>query len=110
MSQSKVTKKAKVALMASAIGLASVFALAAPQIASAQPALTIQQEAQAHPRIVKAIHDSEGALRALEAAPDDFGGHKAQAIADLRKAIHSMRKALFFRLRMDDAAIDAAQF
>ena len=56
------------------------------------------------------VHDTEGALRELQAAPDDFGGNKAAAIADTKRAIHSMRKALFFRLRMDDAALDAAQF
>jgi hypothetical protein len=45
----------------------------------------------------------------LEAAPDDFGGNKAAAIADTRKAIHSLKRALYYRLKMDDAAIDNAQ-
>ena len=46
------------------------------------------------------------ALRLMEAAPDDFGGNKAAAIHDCKVAIHSLRKALYFRLHMDDAAID----
>ena len=49
------------------------------------------------------------ALSELEAAPDDFGGNKAAAIADTRKAIHSLKKALYFRLKMDDEAVDRAQ-
>jgi hypothetical protein len=49
------------------------------------------------------------ALHEMEAAPDDFGGNKAQAIHDCRVAIHSLRRALYFRLHMDDAAIDRMQ-
>jgi len=59
---------------------------------------------------VEAIHHAEAALRLLQAAPDDFGGRKARAMDDLRRSIHSLRAALFFRAHMDDAAIDAAQF
>jgi uncharacterized membrane protein len=102
-------RQTKIVAMAAALGLAGPL-VALPQMGAAQPMITYQQEAAAHPRIVKAIHDSEGALRELQAAPDDFGGRKAQAIDDLRRAIHSMRRALFFRTHMDDAAIDAARF
>jgi hypothetical protein len=42
-------------------------------------------------------------------APDDFGGNKAAAIRDTEQAIHSLKKALYFRLKMDDAALDRAQ-
>ena len=97
----------KVATMAAA--LAATTALA-PIVASAQPMVDYRQEAAAHPRMVQAIRQAEGSLRLLQAAPDDFGGRKARAISDLRQAIHSMRAALFFRLHMDDRAIDAAQF
>jgi hypothetical protein len=90
-------------------GTFSVFAALAlgsqPMIAAAAP-LTIQQEDAAHPRIVEAIHHMREALREMEAAPDDFGGNKAAAIRDTKTAIHSLRKALYFRLHMDDAAID----
>lgn len=92
------------------IATSITISMAAVTPAMAAPQLTIQQEAHAHPRIVAAIHDSEGALKKLEAAPDDFGGKKGQAINDLKQAIHSMRAALFYRLNMDDAAIDAANF
>jgi hypothetical protein len=82
---------------------------AQPMLASAAPGLSVQSERAAHPRIVAAIRDMQLALRELEAAPDDFGGNKAAAIADTRKAIHSLKRALYFRLKMDDAAIDNIQ-
>src|ERR1700722_4859997 len=82
---------------------------AQPMVASAAPDLTIQSERAAHPRIVEAIHHMREALKEMEAAPDDFGGNKAVAIADTKRAIHSFKKALYFRLRMDDEAIDRAQ-
>lgn len=81
------------------------FAIAVrPTAAFADP--TVHSEEAAHPRLVHAIHNMQDALRELEAAPDDFGGNKAAAIRDTRQAIHSVRKALYFRLHMDDAAID----
>ena len=80
-----------------------------PAIASAQPEPTIQSERAAHPNIVHAIDALEAALTDLQRAPYDFGGNKVQAIAQTRQAIHSLKKALYFRLHLDDAAIDAAQ-
>jgi hypothetical protein len=82
---------------------------AQPMVASAAPELSVQSERAAHPRLVEAINHLNAALRELEAAPEDFGGNKAAAIADTRKAIHSLKRALYFRLKMDDAAIDRAQ-
>ena len=89
--------------LAVAICLGAMLQSAAAQ---AQPALTIQQEEAAHPRLVKAIHEMRDALAELEAAPNDFGGNKAAAVRDTKQAIHSLKKALYFRLKMDDAAID----
>jgi hypothetical protein len=80
-----------------------------PTLTSAAPQLSIQTEEAAHPRILEAIHHMREALHEMEAAPDDFGGNKAQAIHDCRVAIHSLRRALYFRLHMDDAAIDRIQ-
>jgi hypothetical protein len=80
-----------------------------PLVAIAAPALNVQSEEAAHPRLAKALHQMRDALRELEAAPDDFGGNKAAAIRDTRAAIHSLKKALYFRLHMDDAAIDQAE-
>ena len=78
--------------------------------AAAAPGRTsIQQEDAAHPRIVDAIRHMKEALREMDAAPDDFGGNKAAAIRDTKVAIHSLRKALYFRLHLDDAAIDKIQ-
>jgi hypothetical protein len=99
-------KNLKAATMAAALAGAL---MGAPLLASAQP-FSIAGEAAAHPRIVQAIRQSEAAYRLLQAAPDDFGGRKAQAMMDLRRAIHSMRAALFFRMHLDDRAIDAAVF
>jgi hypothetical protein len=70
------------------------------------PQVSIQSEEAAHPRLVKAIHEMHHALEELKAAPDDFGGHKGQAVKDTEQAIHSLKKALYFRLKMDDAALD----
>jgi hypothetical protein len=80
-----------------------------PAIANAQPAPTIQSERAAHPNIVHAIQALQTALADLERAPYDFGGNKVQAMDKTRQAIHSLKKALYYRLNMDDAAIDAAQ-
>jgi hypothetical protein len=81
---------------------------AQPMMASAAQ-LSIQSERAAHPRLVEAIRLLQDGLRELEAAPDDFGGNKAAAIADTHRAIHSLKRALYYRLKMDDAALDNAQ-
>jgi hypothetical protein len=61
----------------------------------------VREEAREHPRIAKAIHELEDAIRYMEAAPHDFGGNKAQAIADSKAAIVSLRKALAYRAAKD---------
>ena len=38
----------------------------------------------------------------MEAAPHDFGGHKAAAIQSSRQAIQDLRQALSFRARQDN--------
>jgi hypothetical protein len=97
-------------ISAGAATLLLTFAVANhPTVAVAAPQLTIQSEEAAHPRLVRAIHNLQDVLKELESAPDDFGGNKAAAIRDTHQAIHSVRKALYFRLHMDDAAIDRIQ-
>jgi hypothetical protein len=54
-----------------------------------------------HPNITNAMHDIEKSMKALHNAPDDFGGHKAQAESDLKQAWISLRKALYFRIYKD---------
>src|SRR6516225_373849 len=55
-------------------------------------------EEDKHPNITKSMRDIENAMNHLHNAPDDFGGHKAQAEADLKQAWISLRKALYFRV------------
>lgn len=62
---------------------------------------TPREERADHPRIVKAIHEMEDAIKYLEAAPHDFGGHRAEAIESTRKAIEQLRLALAFRAKED---------
>ena len=81
-------------------------ATAAPKSAMVASHFTIQTERAAHPRLVVAINALKGAYAELQSAPDDFGGNKAQAMSDIRASMHSLKKALYYRLKMDDAAID----
>jgi hypothetical protein len=59
-------------------------------------------EAAKHPRIENAIRELESAIDYLEKAPDDFGGYKAQAIADSKKAVISLKQALNYRVKVDN--------
>lgn len=80
-------------------------ALAVGGALASVPALaqeTVREEAGQHPRIARAIHELEDAIKYLEAAPHDFGGFKAQAIADSRAAVGSLRKALAYRGARDN--------
>lgn len=61
----------------------------------------MRAEEAGHPNITTAMHDMEKSMKALHNAPDDFGGHKAQAEADLKQAWVSLRKALYYRLYKD---------
>jgi hypothetical protein len=81
-----------------ALGVACVLALPCASTAQAQ---TIRSELENHPRIAKAIREMEDAIAYLEAAPHDFGGHKAAAIRDTRAAIEQLRRALAYRARVD---------
>ena len=64
-------------------------------------AQAMHAEEAKHPNIARAMHDIEKSMQALHDAPDDFGGRKAQAEADLKAAYVSLRKALYFRLYKD---------
>ena len=115
-----------VATIASVIALAG--AVTTPQIAAAQQpapapaapgvpgtaaktavpkapaAPTAGTEAQQHPRIANAIRALESAVTYMQAAPHDFGGHKAKAIQDSKGAITELRAALKFRAQQDAKA------
>jgi hypothetical protein len=61
-----------------------------------------KSEASEHPRIEKAIHELEGAIEYMEKAPHDFGGHKAEALEDSRKAVKSLKLTLAYRAHQDN--------
>ena len=63
---------------------------------------TMREEWREHPRIVKAVHELEDAIRYMEKAPSDFGGHKAQAIAASREAVRQLREAIHYRVEVED--------
>ena len=62
----------------------------------------MRTEAGEHPRIAKAIHDLEDAVAYMEKAPHDFGGHKADAIRDSKRAIDQLKLALQYRAKQDN--------
>ena len=76
------------------IGALSLFSVGAQ-------AETYNQEKRDHPRIVKAINELRQAVKYLEAAPHDFGGHKAAAIAASHQAIKELQEALKYRAAVD---------
>jgi hypothetical protein len=89
----EVLKKFAIPLLASL-----AFAGLVPTIAGAQ---TVRTETMEHPRIATAIREMESAIRYMEAAPHDFGGHKEAAIGATRAALVELRAAMAFRARID---------
>jgi hypothetical protein len=102
-----MTARNGIAAVLFAVGILSfpMSSMAQPQY-SGPSGLTPQTEEMKHPRIVAAIRQLQASYRELQAAPDDFGGNKAQAMTDLAQAIHSLKRALYYRLKMDDRALD----
>ncbi len=70
-------------------------------VAQTAVAQTVKSEAATHPRIAKAIRELEDAIKYMEAAPHDFGGHKVKAIEDSRAAVRQLKLALAYRAKMD---------
>jgi hypothetical protein len=64
-------------------------------------AQTVRSELHEHPRILQAIRDIEDAIAYMEAAPNNFGGHKAAAIQASREAVRQLREAAEFRAEQD---------
>ena len=69
---------------------------------SARAQQTMRSERAEHPRIAAAIRELEDAIKYMEAAPHDFGGHKAEAIQSTRQALYDLRQALAYRARQDN--------
>jgi hypothetical protein len=86
----------KVLAVALATGL-----LLAPAGATIVNAQTVRSELRDHPRILQAIRDIEDAIAYMEAAPNNFGGHKAAAIDASREAVRQLRAAAEFRAEED---------
>jgi len=63
--------------------------------------LSAQNERAMHPRIATAIAALRDARAYMEAAPHDFGGHKAEAIRATDVAIRQLNFALAYRARED---------
>ncbi len=62
-----------------------------------------QQERAAHPNIARAIDALEEAVRSMEAAPHDFGGHRSEAIKASKEAVRQLHAALQYRAAVDTA-------
>ena len=54
-----------------------------------------------HPRIGAAISSLQEAIAYMDAAPHDFGGHKAAAIQASRRAVEQLKLALAYRGKED---------
>jgi hypothetical protein len=64
-------------------------------------ALFAQNERAMHPRLANAITALKDAREYLQAAPHDFGGHKAAAIRATDDAITQLNLALKYRAKQD---------
>lgn len=77
---------------------------AAPTAGPSTAGNTVKTETAQHPRLAKAIRELEDAIKYLEAAPHNFGGHKAKGIADSKAAIAELRQAMAYRAVVDNTA------
>ena len=82
-------------------GLLAATLCLAPVFVGPAHAEGVGQEAAEHPRIATAIRELEEALKYLQAAPHNFGGHKAAAIQASNNALAQLRLALAFRAAVD---------
>lgn len=88
-------KKRSVSIIMCATIVALSFFIVTTVPINAEP--TMGGEKASHPRIAKAIHAIDDAVAYMKAAPHDFGGHKAAAIADCEKAVVQLKEALKYR-------------
>jgi hypothetical protein len=63
--------------------------------------LSAQNERAMHPRIAAAIAALKDARAYMQAAPHDFGGHKAIALRASEEAIQQLNLALAYRAKAD---------
>ena len=77
------------------LGLATAFV---PAVSRAE---NVVEETAEHPRIAKAIRELEDAIRYMEEAPHNFGGHKQAAINASRQAVKQLNEAMRYRAKQD---------
>jgi hypothetical protein len=82
------------ALAGTVCALALPIGRAHAQAATPTPIVAKSRKAEPHPRIRAAIRELEAAKVELQKAPHDFGGHRADAVAAVDKAIEQLRLAL----------------
>ena len=87
----------KTSVLLSCVLIASLSGLVGQHMAAAEtPAAVTAGPGANHPRIDRAIADLQVIVTTLQAAPDDFNGHKADAITDCQDAITQLQTALTF--------------
>ena len=83
------------------IAMAALF-LSLPFLTPATAAAKgMKGERAAHPLIARAIHQLQDAVDYMKAAPHDFGGHRAEAVAASEKAVEQLKLALAYRAGAD---------
>ena len=98
----------KVNIKAIVSTLILVTAAISTSVVYADPQFSIQEEAESYPKLTKAFHEMNNALKDLEETPNEFGGNKAKAIVDLKSAIALIRKALDYHLQIDEDRNDGS--
>jgi hypothetical protein len=83
-------------------GLFAATLCVAPGFINTARAENAATETAEHPRIAAAIREIEEAIKYMEAAPHNFGGHKAAAIQASRAAVGQLTKAMAFRAAQDN--------
>jgi hypothetical protein len=81
------------ALAAALLGVAAPSARVHAQAAVPTPIIA-KTRAEPHPRIRAAIRELEGAKVELQKANHDFGGHRADALVAVDRAIQQLKLAL----------------
>ena len=59
----------------------------------------VAQPPQQFPRLQAAVTSLNDAIDVMDKAPNDFGGHKAAAIAACRAAVRQLNAAMHYRRR-----------
>ncbi|HYL04585.1 MAG TPA: hypothetical protein VE075_00995 [Thermoanaerobaculia bacterium] len=66
-------------------------------LTAAAPNARAGEERREHPRISRAITALQSAIAELQAAPHDFGGHRAEAVEACKAAVVQLNRALQYR-------------